>query len=83
MLYKKVHRQYLRRYRVGRKFKYGELDVLEVTGKPHINYSNGTIGVMCDDNKCWSLIIIADYELFYQPVVGEMLDKVDVIEWLN
>ena len=39
MLYKKVHRQHLREFKVGRKFKYddgGGSKVFEITSKPHI-----------------------------------------------
>ena len=39
MLYKKVHRQYLRQFRIGREFKYefcGFPEVCKVTGKPYI-----------------------------------------------
>lgn len=42
MLYKKVHRQFVREFRVGRKFKYknssggGVFGVYEVTRKPYI-----------------------------------------------
>ena len=38
MLYKKYHRQYLREWRIGRKFKYNHCSsgIFEVTGKPYI-----------------------------------------------
>lgn len=35
MLYKKIHRQYVKEFRKGRKFKYNGF-VYEVTGEPHI-----------------------------------------------
>ena len=37
MLYKKIHRQYLREWRVGREFKY--YNIHRVTRKPHIEGS--------------------------------------------
>ena len=36
MLYKKIHRQYLREFRVGMKFKTSSGEVYEVTEKPQI-----------------------------------------------
>ena len=37
MLYKKIHRQYLKEWRVGRKFKCkSRFGVFEITGKPYI-----------------------------------------------
>ena len=41
MLYKKIHRQFLREFRIGRKFEHksstgGVFGVYEVTGKPYI-----------------------------------------------
>lgn len=36
MLYKKVHRQHVREFRVGRKYKFFGRGVHEVTGKPYI-----------------------------------------------
>ena len=54
MLYKKVHRQYLRQFRVGRKFKcYGF--VYEITKeKPYIDIKGGSIRI-----DHWYLILIA------------------------
>ena len=38
MLYKKIHRQYLRQFRIGRWFKYKySRTVYEVTSEPHIS----------------------------------------------
>lgn len=81
MLYKKIHRQCVRQYRVGRKFRcINSGNVYEVTGKLYIDYPDGVIGVMCkknNKNKCWSLIVISRLGR-----VGETVDDV-FIEWLN
>ena len=37
MLYKKIHRQYLREWRLGRKFKLDNGEVYEVTKEPFID----------------------------------------------
>lgn len=47
MLYKKIHRQFLREFRIGRKFKYSRSgDVCEVTGKPLINRDGIVVEVL-------------------------------------
>ena len=52
MLYKKIHRQFLREFRVGRKFKYGNSRVVhEVTSKPRIEGD-------CIQVEGWYLIYI-------------------------
>ena len=51
MLYKKIHRQYLRQLWKGRKFKY-DGEVYEVTRKPYIEGSNIR-------TCCWRLISIS------------------------
>ena len=64
MLYKKVHRQYVRQYRIGRKFKwkFGWLEeVYEVTQKPYIDISKYAIivylkGGFSGVNMRWYLI---------------------------
>ena len=40
MLYKKVHRQYVKEFRRGRKYEF-DGKVREVTRKPHINIEEG------------------------------------------
>ena len=81
MLYKKVHRQYLRECKIGRKFRFrGE--VYKVTGKPFIYYSEGSICVKCSGPgnwDYWDLVVVND---FYGWSIGKRLDK-DNIEWLN
>lgn len=42
MLYKKVHRQYVREWRLGRKYKFSGV-VLEVIREPYINIEKGYI----------------------------------------
>ena len=82
MLYKKIHRQYLREFKKGRRFKYydGSYNVRdEVTSKPYIDYSEGAICVKSDyDGLEWCLIPIDDY---YYPR-GVRLQK-NEIKWLN
>ena len=73
MLYKKVHRQYLREWRIGRKFKYlGE--VYEITKeKPFIDIECGNIRI-----DHWFLILI----LIDGEKSGQLWCK-DNIEWLD
>lgn len=80
MLYKKIHRQYVKEFRVGRKFMWCG-DVCRVTGKPNIDYSEGSICVSVSVNISWSLIVIND-NYFGDYSIGERLDK-DNITWLN
>ena len=79
MLYKKVHRQFVREFWVGRRFKRRyNAAIYEVTGKPSIDYSKGSICVKCDGLglDTWNLIVINDN--YYGCSIGERLDK-DVI----
>ena len=82
MLYKKVHRQFVKEFRVGREFKYSN-KIFKITSKPYIDYSEGYIRIKkCEGTVSggWSLIVINDdgYGLY----IGKRLDK-DNIEWLN
>ena len=52
MLYKKIHRQYVRKWqsKVGKKFKWvdgGDSDVCEITSEPYIDDYNEYISVGC------------------------------------
>lgn len=72
MLYKKIHRQYLRQWRLGRKFKYGGFKtIFKITNKPYID-KNHTIRI---DEK-FPLISITG------PFSGSMLSR-DWITWLD
>lgn len=71
MLYKKVHRQFLRDFRVGRKFKTKYSVVCEITKGLHI--SREWIVVEVDDEDMWYII-----KLFS----GQIWDKNDMI-WLE
>lgn len=63
MLYKKIHRQYLREFRKGRKFLiYGYCDVCDVTREPYIEDNYITIG-------CWRLIPLWSGELWYKSEI--------------
>ena len=72
MLYKKIHRQHLREWRIGRKFRYkSSFGVYEVTGKPYIcrryirvdevnNYEEKTYDliVALNDGRLWNTDVI-------------------------
>lgn len=60
MLYKKIHRQHLREWRLGRKFKEAG-NVYKVTSKPRIRSRLSAIFVGCDNCDC-PLIFIKDPE---------------------
>ena len=45
MLYKKYHRQYVREFRVGRRFRYGSGNIFEITSKPQIDRYYIYIGI--------------------------------------
>ena len=49
MLYKKIHRQYVREFRMGRRFRYKGCR-FEITGKPYIDFTFIWIA------GCWELI---------------------------
>ena len=70
MLYKKVHRQYLREFRVGRRFRFYDdsSEVHEVTRKPEI----GLFSIRVSD---WDVISMVQWP-------GKMWLK-DNIEWLD
>lgn len=56
MLYKKVHRQYLREFRLGRKFRF-DGEVYKVTTKPVT--TDSTIFIFCDNVWLFSLFSTA------------------------
>lgn len=66
MLYKKIHRQFLREFRVGREFKFFDVleEVYEVTQKPYIDI-NGIMAYLKGDssgvNMRWYLIHTSGY----------------------
>ena len=59
MLYKKIHRQYVKEFRKGRKFKI-DGEVYEVTREPYIEGEYITIGC------CWRLIPFWSGGLWYK-----------------
>lgn len=72
MLYKKVHRQFLREFRIGRRFKYGSFKTIyKITNKPYI-----------DQN--YSIRIVENFPLISMtgPFSGSMLSR-DWITWLD
>ena len=70
MLYKKVHRQFLRDFRVGRKYKlHGDEVVREITKKPYIGKQDN-----CINTDRWFLISFS---------TGRLIFNKDDFEWLN
>ena len=71
MLYKKIHRQYVKEFRVGRKYKlYGDDDVVcEIAGKPYIDIEGS-----CINTDCWFLISLSSGRLFFNKDDFEWLD---------
>lgn len=58
MLYKKIHRQCLREWRVGRKFRICDYSkVIEITEKPHLKSDSIWVADWClislDDGSMW------------------------------
>ena len=57
MLYKKIHRQYLREFKVGRKFSVGNMfdffqGIFEVAREPYISVGEEYIRVSCHPGGC-------------------------------
>ena len=80
MLYKKIHRQHVREFRVGRRFKWYDgltcrFDVYEVTGKPHIDLRYGCISVKLD--------ITGPYSWILTPIADPQKGIMDHINWLE
>lgn len=63
MLYKKVHRQYVRQFRIGRKYKFSSY-VYEVIEKPYINIRKGYIAA-----ECRVLIIISSGKMYWHDII--------------
>ena len=82
MLYKKTHRQFVRKHWIGRKFKYKNY-VFEVTGKPSISRRNIIVDVVdcsCMDKvKKWNLIRLEGLLEGY-TAEGKSTNR---ITWLN
>ena len=78
MLYKKIHRQHLREWRVGRKFK-NEYDVVyEVASKPYIEGLDYQI--LVDRNDGYEMLLIP---LCGGSLKGKLLHKSPIIKWLD
>jgi len=61
MLYKKIHRQYIREYWIGRRFRFFR-EVFKVTSKPRISKYNISIEVVCSTfpvDRMWELVRLA------------------------
>ena len=70
MLYKKIHRQYIRKFRKGRKYMFpGDNVVREITKKPYIEKHGN-----CINTDCWFLISFS---------TGRLLFNKDDFEWLD
>ena len=77
MLYKKIHRQFVKEFKKGREFKVGD-HVFKVTGKPYIK--DGCIFSVVSGDNDWPLIPLVDAPKY--PDKGERIDE-DYIEWLD
>lgn len=78
MLYKKVHRQFLREFKKGRKFKVGD-DVFKVTGKPYTYIDRnlcGAVWVWVEKN-----FSISRYRRLLITTEGQLRGR--DIEWLG
>ena len=76
MLYKKVHRQFVREFQVGRKYRFNDSNIVgEISGKPSI------------DKKEYGYIyiLVGSLYLIYMtgPYSGKMWHKDDYITWLD
>ena len=82
MLYKKIHRQYLRQFKKGRTFKI-DGEVYKVYEEPFIDYPSPIICVKCESMWCYNcrrcLIMMADNDISY---IGKRIGK-DKITWLE
>lgn len=75
MLYKKVHRQYLRQFRKGRKYKFNDSNIVgEIIRKPSIDKEYGYIYI-----RVGGLYLIT----MTGPGSGKMWHKDDYITWLD
>lgn len=85
MLYKKIHRQYVREFWVGRRFKCkGFGDIYRITSKPYIESGGRWICVkvmLVDKDRYdhWSMISITDW---FRSHKGELCNKNEII-WLE
>ena len=82
MLYKKIHRQYVKEFWKGRRFKIDD-EVYKIIKEPFIDYPR--ICVRCESLWCCSckksLIIMIDSDAFIVSL-GERIHK-DRITWLG
>lgn len=78
MLYKKIHRQYLREFRIGRGYRYENESVYRnrITRKPYINEDYIQIDV---DNEYFGDRCIALIALYS----GKMWYKFKIITWVD
>lgn len=78
MLYKKIHRQYLREFREGRKYRYEDVERV-VAKKPYIDGKYIQIIYVKDGCRFCSVQILISIENLF---LGELLSKSD-ITWLE
>ena len=79
MLYKKIHRQFLREFKVGRKYRFGGV-VFEITGKPYIcgRY------IRVDEVNIFEEWTYDTYDIIIALDNGKMSIKIkDIITWLD
>ena len=79
MLYKKIHRQYVKEFRMGRRFISATQVEKIVTGKPYINHLKGYICVKCNGlDSDWVVVSMTDDYSF----TGQLW-YIDRITWLE
>lgn len=76
MLYKKIHRQHLRKWRIGRKFRWYN-EVYEITQKPQIDRDSiwaRMLDISISSTHCQSRLLINAYGRFWLGVNIKWLD---------
>ena len=77
MLYKKIHRQYVKEFRVGRKFRDSFGEVYEITQKPQIDRDSiwaRMLDISISSTHCQSRLLINAYGRFWLGVNIKWLD---------
>lgn len=82
MLYKKTHRQYLREFKVGRRYRYEGDGVYEITRKPYID-EDYYIKIDVDNDRYFSCRCIAVIALYSGKMWYKFKIAKDIIIWLD
>lgn len=79
MLYKKIHRQFLRQFRIGRKYRFSGCR-FEITGKPYICGRS----IQVDEVNIFEEGTIDTYDVIIALDNGKMSIKIkNIITWLD